>query len=71
MTKNEKTSELIEQAVETLKVHTPPTTFKEPAAITAYYAIFNTPPVWKPGIRIPQEVDAPAAKKPARFKRSF
>ena len=71
MTKDEKTLDLIRQAVETFKIHAAPATLKEPASIQAYYAFFNSPAIWKPGNRTPQETLAPAAKPTTRFKRSF
>ena len=69
--KTEKTLELIRRAVETLKIHAAPVTLNEPASVTAYYAVFDSPVIWKPGTRTPQEIPGPAVKLSARFKRSF
>ena len=71
MTKDEKTSELVRLAVQTLKTHAAPMALNEPAVITAYYAIFNGPAIWKPGDRPTQVMLAPMVKMKARFKRSF
>jgi hypothetical protein len=71
VTKDEKTLELVRRAVEIFKIHVAPVTLNEPASITAYYAVFNSPAIWKPGTRTPQEMLAPAVKMSARFKRSF
>jgi hypothetical protein len=71
VTKDEKISESVRRAVETFKLHAAPVMLNEPAAITAYYAVFNSPAIWKPGTRTPQEMFAPAVKMTARFKRSF
>ncbi len=71
VTKDEKTSDLIQRAVETFKIHAAPATLSDPASIQAYYAVFNSPAIWKPGTRTPQEMLAPAVKMSVRFKRSF
>ncbi len=71
VTKDEKTSDLIQRAVETFKIHAAPAMLNDPAAIQAYYAVFDSPAIWKPGNRTPQETLVPAAKMTTRFKRSF
>jgi len=71
VTKDEKISELVQRALETFKTHPAPGALQEPAAISAYYAVFNSPARWKPGIRTPQEIPSLAVKKTLRFKRSF
>jgi hypothetical protein len=71
VTKDEKISDLIHRAVETFKSQPAPGTLTDPKSIAAYYAVFNNPPRWKPGKRIPEETLAPAVKMTARFKRNF
>jgi hypothetical protein len=71
VTKSEKTSDLVNRAVETFKTHPAPATINEPAALAVYYAIFDGPATWKPGVRTPQEMLPPEVKTKVRFKRSF
>ena len=68
VTKDEKTLQQVNQAVATLKTLPPPNGISEPAAIKAYYAIFDGPVRWKAGIRTPQETLIPTRKPSLRFK---
>jgi hypothetical protein len=60
--------ELVERAVATLKTLPPPAGISEPAAIKAYYAIFDGPVRWKAEVRTPQEVLTPVRKPGHGFK---
>ncbi len=62
MTKDEKTLELVNRAVATLKSLPPLAGISEPGAIKAYYAIFDGPVRWKAGVRTPQETSVPSRK---------
>jgi hypothetical protein len=68
VTKDEKNLELIQRASAQLKDLPPPAGVSDPAAIKAYYAIFDGLARWKEGIRIPQEIVAPLRKLNLHFK---
>ena len=68
VTKDEKTLELVNRAVAALKTLPPPAGVSEPAAIKAYYAIFDGPVRWKAGSRTPQEVLVSTRKPSLGFK---
>jgi hypothetical protein len=68
VTKDEKILELVQRAVAHLKNLPPPTSITDAVSIKRYYAIFDGPARWKPGVRTPQEALAPARKLNLSFK---
>jgi hypothetical protein len=68
VTKDEKTLELVQRAVAHLKILPPPLGVTEASSIKAYYAIFDGPARWKPGIRTPLEEVTPPKKSNRSFK---
>ena len=68
MTKDKNNLELVQRAVAHLKNLPPPFGINEASAIKEYYAIFDGPVRWKPGIRTPREEIIPAKKANRSFK---
>jgi hypothetical protein len=68
VTKDEKTSELVQRAVAQLKNLPPPFGVNDASSIKVYYAIFDGLVRWKAGIRTPQEEIVPTRKSNLSFK---